>query len=87
MSFTLQRYEFFSKSQHDRFAGVELDGCRLPCKGTNFLANHNTRLVLINELGMSFTLQRYEFFSKSQLVDHERLRQLDVVYLAKVRIF
>ena len=41
MLFTLQRYEFFSKSQHITRAKFSLRGCCLPCKGTNFLANHN----------------------------------------------
>ena len=94
MLFTLQRYEFFSKSQHPVSLKCRWLRCCLPCKGTNFLANHNppglevnsypdvvylakvrifqqiTTLLLnisINHV-MLFTLQRYEFFSKSQLV-------------------
>ena len=75
MSFTLQRYEFFSKSQ--QYVGVDVVerdvvylakvrifsksqqeakqywaqyGCRLPCKGTNFLANYNNdRLRILSE--------------------------------------
>ena len=41
MLFTLQRYEFFSKSQQQQ---VDYDiwlRCCLPYKGTNFSANHN----------------------------------------------
>ena len=41
MLFTLQRYEFLSKSQPVEKKTLSLDGCCLPCKGTNFLANHN----------------------------------------------
>ena len=95
MLFTLQRYEFFSKSQHDLFNQQRISRCCLPCKGTNFLANHNishlincsnidvvylakvrifqqitTRLLLLQvKEGMLFTLQRYEFFSKSQQME------------------
>ena len=139
MLFTLQRYEFFSKSQPLNEACVNASRCCLPCKGTNFLANHNTYLgygepevdvvylakvrifqqittcnrYYIYKCQMLFTLQRYEFFSKSQhnlairdkhlgcclpckgtnfLANHNRTAftsklQLDVVYLAKVRIF
>ena len=92
MLFTLQRYEFFSKSQHLCLRGFSLFGCCLPYKGTNFSANHNckqgtrhtepdvvyptkvrifqqiTTTSLLDTLPpvMLFTLQRYEFFSKSQ---------------------
>ena len=62
MLFTLQRYEFFSKSQQIGGGCGAGSGCCLPCKGTNFLANHNVTLCL------SFS-------------------SMDVVYLAKVRIF
>ena len=43
MSFTLQRYEFFSKSQPIEVHRASIVRCRLPCKGTNFLANHNLK--------------------------------------------
>ena len=62
MLFTLQRYEFFSKSQHKSNMTITIQGCCLPCKGTNFLANHND------------TIKGYG-------------SRIDVVYLAKVRIF
>ena len=93
MLFTLQRYEFFSKSQHALCHFVAPSRCCLPCKGTNFLANHNGnntsvgsssdvvylakvrifQQITTERVGftvtskMLFTLQRYEFFSKSQL--------------------
>ena len=66
MLFTLQRYEFFSKSQRCSLSESEQLGCCLPCKGTNFLANHNMSRNMESLLVMLFTLQRYEFFSKSQ---------------------
>ena len=47
MLFTLQRYEFFSKSQLEMDGTEESRRCCLPCKGTNFLANHNTGAVRV----------------------------------------
>ena len=41
MLFTLQRYEFFSKSQHWNVNAYQAAWCCLPYKGTNFSANHN----------------------------------------------
>ena len=67
MLFTMQRYEFFSKSQLSSRAGIMRAGCYLPCKGTNFLANHNDAAIIPFRYEMLFTMQRYEFFSKSQL--------------------
>ena len=92
MLFTLQRYEFFSKSQPMISGGFADGGCCLPNKGTNFSANHNrwihrqyrgidvvypTKVRIFQQITtlsivycfsvwMLFTLQRYEFFSKSQ---------------------
>ena len=92
MLFTLQRYEFFSKSQHSKGLGLYALWCCLPYKGTNFSANHNsykrftyrsvdvvypTKVRIFQQITtlmislfifyvMLFTLQRYEFFSKSQ---------------------
>ena len=95
MLFTLQRYEFFSKSQRCLAASKHFSGCCLPYKGTNFSANHNyhpgnkvdyldvvypTKVRIFQQITtgksfsyeqkqMLFTLQRYEFFSKSQRSD------------------
>ena len=66
MLFTLQRYEFFSKSQRLREWSLCSCGCCLPYKGTNFSANHNVEIDIRVPDRMLFTLQRYEFFSKSQ---------------------
>ena len=69
MLFTLQRYEFFSKSQQGSSPRSPPNRCCLPYKGTNFSANHNTSNIDVNLIKMLFTLQRYEFFSKSQQQD------------------
>ena len=92
MLFTLQRYEFFSKSQPCPIWIIKSNRCCLPYKGTNFSANHNqfcgaartgrdvvypTKVRIFQQITtgggvrraakvMLFTLQRYEFFSKSQ---------------------
>ena len=66
MLFTLQRYEFFSKSQLKIRFRFSKKRCCLPYKGTNFSANHNVMCMSCMSLEMLFTLQRYEFFSKSQ---------------------
>ena len=92
MLFTLQRYEFFSKSQPKPLLSWRKCGCCLPYKGTNFSANHNPSQLRVHNardvvyptkvrifqqitttfaasseaIAMLFTLQRYEFFSKSQ---------------------
>ena len=92
MLFTLQRYEFFSKSQLHTLDILDSLWCCLPYKGTNFSANHNlnwddmagwidvvypTKVRIFQQITtnqklfycanrMLFTLQRYEFFSKSQ---------------------
>ena len=87
MLFTLQRYEFFSKSQRLVIFYSSILRCCLPCKGTNFLANHNRNKNNYVMIWMLFTLQRYEFFSKSQHKPSNQMLEYDVVYLAKVRIF
>ena len=113
MLFTLQRYEFFSKSQLVSYFTESLSWCCLPYKGTNFSANHNssyqwnnknfdvvypTKVRIFQQITTStgvgvsftlmlFTLQRYEFFSKSQQERMRICRRLDVVYPTKVRIF
>ena len=113
MLFTLQRYEFFSKSQRTFVGSIPEVRCCLPYKGTNFSANHNydwrttktysdvvypTKVRIFQQITtlscvhgstllMLFTLQRYEFFSKSQLTKIILYFLRDVVYPTKVRIF
>ena len=48
MLFTLQRYEFFSKSQRNLAVSMEHVRCCLPYKGTNFSANHNVMTLICN---------------------------------------
>ena len=102
MLFTLQRYEFFSKSQRLTQIRCAYIRCCLPYKGTNFSANHNskrsprseskdvvypTKVRIFQQITtdfvqeyikcwMLFTLQRYEFFSKSQLLDLQKFSRL-----------
>ena len=52
LSITLQRYKFLSKSQLDEGVPVHPGSCRLPYKGTNFSANHNTINCLDNKDGV-----------------------------------
>ena len=87
MLFTLQRYEFFSKSQQFLTIPFFMVWCCLPYKGTNFSANHNYDPKPMINRKMLFTLQRYEFFSKSQLPLRTNKSGRDVVYPTKVRIF
>ena len=113
MLFTLQRYEFFSKSQLVPYNTIFHGWCCLPYKGTNFSANHNavgarsayfrdvvypTKVRIFQQITtktsmamyhpvMLFTLQRYEFFSKSQHYRCLCCCLWDVVYPTKVRIF
>ena len=76
MLFTMQRYEFFSKSQHMANYVTYTTRCCLPCKGTNFLANHNRTIAVFSCIKMLFTMQRYEFFGKSQQSQLECLGNL-----------
>ena len=87
MLFTLQRYEFLSKSQHD----IDTD---------DYVTDvvYLTKVWIFKQITtefpksfqlhtMLFTLQRYEFLSKSQLYIPIIHILLDVVYLTKVWIF
>ena len=40
-----------------------LESCFLPCKGTNFSANHNRCYAGVHHQRLFLTLQRYKFFS------------------------
>ena len=77
MLFTLQRYEFFSKSQRVHCTVMRSFGCCLPYKGTNFSANHNncsscscvivdvvypTKVRIFQQI--TTVLQNYKLFSK-----------------------
>ena len=65
----LQKYEFSSKSQQvisRKFAPI---CCLRYCKSTSFQANHNYQILMVHFLGLFAILQKYEFSSKSQLID------------------
>ena len=63
----LQKYDFSSKSQHERQRRTAVCRCLWYCKSTIFQANHNY-LTEYNLLDMMFViLQKYDFSSKSQL--------------------
>ena len=64
--FNKQRYEFFSKSQHQNQKHQADQGCCSISKDTNFSANHNMWVRGRCQAVVLFNKQRYEFFSKSQ---------------------
>ena len=66
MLFTLQRYEFFSKSQQGRTNRDKLYRCCLPYKGTNFSANHNDILICEQVFHDVVYPTKVRIFSKSQ---------------------
>ena len=64
MCFTLQRYKFSSKSQ-PVFAPSALPArCVLPCKGTNFQANHNSLVVIYIFIFDVFYLAKVQIFKQ-----------------------
>ena len=87
MLFTLQRYEFFSKSQQAEEEDMWEEDVVYPTKVRIFqqitTVSCDPNLAIL----MLFTLQRYEFFSKSQQAEEEDMWEEDVVYPTKVRIF
>ena len=76
MSFTLQRYEFFSKSQRESSKPAFLADVIYLAKVRIFQQITTKELAATNLTKMSFTLQRYEFFSKSQreIIKYLRVR-------------
>ena len=66
MLFTLQRYEFFSKSQQGQKVGFTVKDVVSPTKVRIFQQITTELKPIFCESVMLFTLQRYEFFSKSQ---------------------
>ena len=65
----LQKYDFSSKSQLDRY-GIKLINCCLRyCKSTIFQANHNFSIYYYFFFSLFAILQKYDFSSKSQLVN------------------
>ena len=113
MLFTLQRYEFFSKSQRRLVMYIHVFRCCLPYKGTNFSANHNHHsqnwgstwdVVYPTKVRIFQQITTYVLFAKSIdwcclpykgtnfSANHNNMKvderiKLDVVYPTKVRIF
>ena len=83
MLFALQRYEFFSKSQQYSATLLKDYDVVCPAKVRIFQQITTNLCVFLDESTMLFALQRYEFFSKSQLSFKRRISVLDVVYPAK----
>ena len=71
MLFNKQRYEFFSKSQHQSEPYLRTIRCCSISKDTNFSANHNVTRNVRSIGTVLFNKQRYEFFSKSQQAAQE----------------
>ena len=63
----LQKYDFSSKSQQERWHSYTLSCCLWYCKSTIFQANHNNEGGQPIFLELFVILQKYDFSSKSQL--------------------
>ena len=87
MLFTLQRYEFLSKSQPSWLSISSVPDVVYLTKVRIFKQITTVAMSRYLAKKMLFTLQRYEFLSKSQLVRVVLATLMDVVYLTKVRIF
>ena len=113
MLFTLQRYEFFSKSQLYLASILLQQRCCLPYKGTNFSANHNawrltetrkldvvypTKVRIFQQIttgrGLGYQQGRCclpykgtNFSANHNVCSHRKIQERDVVYPTKVRIF
>ena len=48
--------------------------CFLPCKGTNFSANHNLLASIVITVALFFTLQRYKFFGTMDMFRRQWVR-------------
>ena len=86
MLFTLQRYEFLSKSQPEIYISRHFNDVVYLTKVRIFKQITTYSNGAADGIGMLFTLQRYEFLSKSQPPGITSLYITDVVYLTKVRI-
>ena len=62
----LQRYTFWSNSQHQRGCAEEGTDCACYCKDTHFEAIHNQPVVTSDLISLCLLLQRYTFWSNSQ---------------------
>ena len=83
----LQKYDFSSKSQHLCAACHQVGSCLRYCKSTIFQANHNEGVVDQAKLMLFAILQKYDFSSKSQLVDYDLRNILSCLRYCKSTIF
>ena len=82
---TYQRYNFESKSQREVLLEIAQPGCFRPTKDTILRANHNAKLVVMLKKQVFQTYQRYNFESKSQLIQDLEFAQLGVSDLPKIQ--
>ena len=68
MLIILQRYNFWSNSQRETKKWNKVQRCWLYCKDTTFEAIHNSSMLSIFLFLMLIILQRYNFWSNSQLL-------------------
>ena len=88
MLFTLQRYEFFSKSQRVHYPLIFIVRCCLPYKGTNFSANHNyyaSTLRIVRDVVYPTKVRIFQQITTGSCASPKIME--DVVYPTKVRIF
>ena len=83
----LQKYDFSSKSQPDnRYSACQLS-CLRYCKSTIFQANHNKAAEVKYFYWLFAILQKYDFSSKSQPLERDKILSQVVCDTAKVRFF
>ena len=83
----LQKYDFSSKSQPRHWGMGRGRGCLRYCKSTIFQANHNYVVAVCGVLWLFAILQKYDFSSKSQLVNYESLKKFCCLRYCKSTIF
>ena len=66
-----QRYEFSSKSQHLTIQGMGLDSCCWYHKGTNFQANHNITMRLLDGALVVADTTKVRIFKQITTVDYK----------------
>ena len=82
----LQRYTFWSNSQRDVFNPKKGQNCACYCKDTHFEAIHNSGAFSVYNGLLCLLLQRYTFWSNSQLADHRHPIGQIVLATAKIHI-
>ena len=83
----LQKYDFSSKSQLS-VVPLQCSGrCLWYCKSTIFQANHNRVHFYISSVELFVILQKYDFSSKSQLIQHDLVFCKCCLWYCKSTIF